>query len=112
MASLLSDCDKVVISDGKTVVELSGKDVVITEQATAFRFVVLDSAKLRVASQLNSPTIKLCYQGTQMVAYGNPVFSSAIPKGAEAFYPLSQDNKIMFVKGSLRVLIVKKLFTK
>ena len=108
----LPGCTHVVLSDGTTQVELSAHEAVLTERGAGLTLAVLDSAKLRQAAALRRPTIRFCVRGVPLVAYGNPVMSSAIPKGAEAFYPLSPDNTILFDKGRVRMLLVNKLFSK
>lgn len=106
-AHLSDTCARVTLSDGKSRVELSGAELTYAEQRTAFQFTIRDTVKLRAAANLIKPTITFCYKGKQMVAYGSPLVNSAIPKGAEAFYPLGRDNKVFFGQGTVRILLVK-----
>ena len=99
-----------IVSNSIRKVELSESDYSLARNQNGYELVVLDKDSLRVISELEEPEIEFCDKGKKITSKGNPIFSSSIPTGAESFFALSSDKKIVFsLENRIMLTMVNKV---
>lgn len=106
------NCETIVISNRDKKVELSKADFLLTENISGYELSILNTSILQEANTLESPEIHFCVSGKEVVAKGNPLFNSSVPKDAECFYGLSNKNKIQLSSGNKILLIMSNKVSK
>jgi|GEM_PF-6029476 len=104
----LSNKDRSHHQDNEQIMVCNIADTVILEKneysmkvnSIGFDLSILAKAKLKRINSMESPQVSLSIKGTRFIAVGINMFSSALPKNAEYFFPLNSDKKV-WLKGNV-----------
>jgi len=70
---------------------------IITNENGVLDIRIKDEHLLQSIKNANQPILKIELEGTFFIAKGNDVLSSSTPKEADYFYPLGNNDKIVFM---------------
>ena len=77
------------------------------ENQSGYELTIISTNKLQQINVMDKPEIHFCVGEKNQIAYGNVIFASTIPKGAEYFYGLNSKNAISFSNNNIILLLSK-----
>ncbi len=99
------NCEKIIFANSKERIEIPNKLYRIELNARGYEIIILDSSFLRRVRTIQNPKIEFCIQKKKIQSFGNPIFSSSIPRGAKSFYAFSGNDSTIFFSDQNKISI-------